>query len=56
MYVFSLPGVEGYSEDLMPMPCAAEEQQAQQLLQHSAIDRGNSRMSAIYAGDGATWP
>ncbi|KAK3090792.1 hypothetical protein FSP39_014655 [Pinctada imbricata] len=53
-YMQAAGGVEGYQEDLMPLPCAAEEQQAQQYLQHSAIDRCNSRLSAIYAGDGAT--
>lgn len=47
-------GIEGLPEDFnMSLPCAAEEQQTQQYLQHTAIDRCNSRLSAIYA-DGTT--
>lgn len=47
-------GIEGLPDDFnMSLPCAAEEQQTQQYLQHTAIDRCNSRLSAIYA-DGTT--
>lgn len=44
-----------FPEDYIAMPCAAEDAQAkQQYLQHRAIDRCNSRLSAIYA-DGTNW-
>jgi len=43
-----------FPEDYVAMPCAAEEAQANKYLQHTAIDRCSSRVSAIYA-DGTTW-
>lgn len=53
-FCWLVPGIEGLPEDFnMSLPCAAEEQQTQQYLQHTAIDRCNSRLSAIYA-DGTT--
>ncbi|XP_021351101.1 zinc finger protein GLIS3-like isoform X2 [Mizuhopecten yessoensis] len=42
-------GYMDFPEDYIAMPCAAEDAQAKQYLQHRAIDRCNSRLSAIYA-------